>query len=126
MSSKGNIISWITYQTVGLRAASKYWLYFYTVHDEKLPKTMEKLYADALKQWDIMEMLLSEPGQIYMALKDRPTVADLAYLPFGMPCMFEFMKIKIEDWPKIKERSDGMLSRPAVRRIPQFAPTIGN
>ncbi|EMD58424.1 hypothetical protein COCSADRAFT_350843 [Bipolaris sorokiniana ND90Pr] len=123
---KGNILSWIAYQTAGLGATSKYWLYFYAVHDEKLPKTIEKLYANVLKQWDIMEKRLSEPEQTYIALKDRPTVADLAYLPFAMPYMFEFMKVKIEDWPKIKEWSDRMLSRPAVSRILEFAPTIGN
>jgi len=73
-----------------------------------------------------MEKRLSEPGQIYVALKDRPTVADLAYLPFAMPYMFEFMQVKIEDWPRIKAWSDRMLSRPAVRKILEFAPTIGN
>ncbi|KAI4958681.1 hypothetical protein J4E86_004286 [Alternaria arbusti] len=123
---KGNILSWLAYQTAGLGATSKYWLYFYAVHDEKLPKAIDKLYANVLKQWDIMEKRLSEPGQTYVALKDRPTVADLAYLPFAMPYMFEFMQVKIEDWPRIKAWSDRMLSRPAVRKILEFAPTIGN
>jgi glutathione S-transferase len=60
---KGNILSWIAYQTAGLgyasftilaehiahveliaiiRATSKYWLYFYAVHEEKLPKAIDK------------------------------------------------------------------------------------
>ncbi|KAF1362642.1 glutathione S-transferase [Lizonia empirigonia] len=123
---KGNVLSWLAYQTAGLGATSKYWLYFYAVHEEKLPKAIEKLYANVLKQWDILEKRLSEPGQTYIALKDRPTIADLAYLPFAMTYMFEFMRVKIEDWPKIQEWSDRMLSRPAVRKILVFAPTIGN
>ncbi|KAK7540274.1 glutathione S-transferase [Phyllosticta citricarpa] len=123
---KGDIYSWTAYQTAGLGATSKYWLYFFKVHDEKLPKTIDKFYANVLKQWDILEKRLSLPDQTYIALKDRPTVADLAYLPFAMPYMFEFMKVKIEDWPKIKAWSDRMLSRPAVKKILEFAPTIGN
>lgn len=78
-----------------------------------------------IKQWDIMEKRLSEPGQSYVALKDRPTLADLSYFPFAMPWMFKFLGVDIRDWPQIKRWSDRMLARPSVKMVMERAPTFG-
>lgn len=73
-----------------------------------------------------MEKRLSQPGQQYVALKDRPTLADLSYLPFSMPWMFSFLGVDIKDWPHIQAWSEKMLARPAVKRIMERAPTFGH
>ena len=72
-----------------------------------------------------MEKRLSEPGQFYVALKDRPTLADLSYFPFAMPWMFKFLGVDIKDWPQIKRWSDRMLARPSVKIVMERAPTFG-
>ncbi|GMG45933.1 unnamed protein product [Aspergillus oryzae var. brunneus] len=88
--------------------------------------TCNRLHANTLRQWDILEKRLKEPGQQYIALKDRPTLADLSYFPFAMPWMFTFLGVDIKDWPHIQRWSERMLSRPAVARVLQRAPTLGH
>ncbi|OTA92435.1 hypothetical protein M434DRAFT_21887 [Hypoxylon sp. CO27-5] len=128
---KGTILAWTAYQTAGIGATAKYWLYFMRGYPSRkepiqLPRTIEKLHSNVLKQWDIMEKRLSQPGQDYVALKDRPTLADLSYFPFAMPWMFKFLGADIKDWPHIEEWSERMLARPAVKKIMDIAPTYGH
>lgn len=73
-----------------------------------------------------MEKRLSQPGQDYVALKDRPTLADLSYFPFAMPWMFTFLGVDIKDWPHINSWSQRILARDAVKKIMQAAPKYGH
>ncbi|GAW14654.1 hypothetical protein ANO14919_040570 [Xylariales sp. No.14919] len=112
------------------RPTAKYWLYFlrgYPTRNDpvQLPRTIEKLYSNVLKQWDILDNRLSEAEQQYVALKDRPTIADLSYLPFAMPWMFEFFRVSIDKWPHIASWSERMMARPAVKYVLDVAPTYG-
>ncbi len=66
------------------------------------------------------------PEQNYIALPDRPTIADLSYFPFAMPWMFTFLGVDIKDWPSIKAWSERMLVREAVRKILARGPTYGH
>ena len=85
-----------------------------------------RLHKDTLRQWDILEKRLSEPGQGYVALRDRPTIADLSYLPFAMPYMFKLFGVDIQRWPQIDKWSRNMLSRSAVKTVLEAAPTLGH
>jgi glutathione S-transferase len=85
-----------------------------------------RLHKDTLRQWDILEKRLAEPGQAYVALKDRPTIADLSYMPFSMPYMFKLFSVDIEDWPHINAWSAKMLARPAVKDVLERAPSLGH
>lgn len=85
-----------------------------------------RLHKDTLRQWDILEQRLSQPGQAYIALKDRATIADLSYLPFSMPYMFALFSVRIEDWPHVHKWSQDMLSRPAVKAVLERASTLGH
>ena len=73
-----------------------------------------------------MEKRLSLPNQDYIALPDRPTLADLSYFPFAMPWMFKFLGVDIKDWPLIEKWSQRMLNRPAVKRVLETAPSFGH
>ncbi|KAI1435783.1 glutathione S-transferase [Xylaria sp. CBS 124048] len=128
---KAAVMSWTAYQTAGLGATAKYWLYFLKGYPnrqnpEVLPKTVAKLHENVLKQWDIMEKRLATPGQNYVALPDRPTIADISYLPFSMPWMFTFLGVDIQDWPHIQAWSERMLARPAVQTILERGPKYGH
>ena len=85
-----------------------------------------RLHDNVLKQWDIMEKQLSQPGQKYVALQDRPTLADLSYFPFAMPWMFKFMGVDVTNWPQIEAWGQRMLERPAVKYILDVAPKYGH
>jgi glutathione S-transferase len=69
---------------------------------------------------------LSGEEQKFVALKDRPTLADLSYFPFAMPWMFTFLGVNIHDWPHVEAWSKTMLSRPAIEEVLKTAPTIGH
>ena len=85
-----------------------------------------RLHENTIKQWDILDQRLSLPGQHYIALKDRPTLADLSYFPFAMPWMFAFLGVDIKDWPAIESWSRRMLEREAVRQIMERAKRFGH
>ncbi|KAG6988941.1 cytochrome P450 monooxygenase [Physcia stellaris] len=112
---KGAIMSWTAYQTAGLGATAKYWLYFLKGYPnrespELLPKTVAKLHANCIAQWNVLDKQLSRPGQSYIALPDRPTIADISFLPFAMPWMFNFLGEDIVEWPGIDAWSQQMLT----------------
>ena len=85
-----------------------------------------RLHENVVKQWDILESRLSEPGQQYIALCDRPTLADLSYFPFAMPWMFEFLGVDIKERPHTYHWAMRMLERPAIKRVMGRAPKIGH
>lgn len=42
VQERSEINNWLTLHTAALGPTAKYWLYFYKLHPEKLPKTIEK------------------------------------------------------------------------------------
>jgi glutathione S-transferase len=72
-----------------------------------------------------MEARLANPEQLYIALSDRPTIADISYFPFAMPWMFNFLGVDVNNWPNVQEWGERMLQRPAVRKILEVAPSFG-
>jgi glutathione S-transferase len=73
-----------------------------------------------------MEARLSAPNQSYVALPDRPTLADLSYFPFAMPWMFKFLGVDPNNWPKTLAWGERMLERPAVQKILENGPKYGH
>ncbi|KAI4149523.1 MAG: hypothetical protein LQ340_004589 [Diploschistes diacapsis] len=129
---KAAVLSWTAYQTAGLGSpTAKYWLYFSKGYPnrqnpEPLPRTVAKLHANCIAQWNILDNRLGLPDQNYIALADRPTIADLSYFPFSMPWMFKFLGVDIEDWPNIQAWSKRMLAREAVKTVLEKGPTYGH
>jgi glutathione S-transferase len=76
--------------------------------------------------WDILEERLALPDQQYIALKDRPTIADVSYFPFAMPWVFKFSGVDIFKYPNIKAWGERMALRPAMKVILERGPTYGH
>ena len=133
-----------------LSPTAKYWLYFLKGYPnrknpEALPKTVAKyvwsrvkievvftltvpirLHANCMAQWDILEKHLSESDQLYIALPDRPSLADISFLPFAIPWMFAFLGVDIRDWPHLQAWSARMMDRPAVKKVLAHGPKFGH
>lgn len=92
----------------------------------RLMLTLRRLHSNVVKQWDILEQRLAQPGQHYIALPDRPSLADISYFPYAMPWMFDFLEVGIEKYPQIKAWGERMMSRPAVRSVVTRGPTYGH
>ncbi|OGE47513.1 hypothetical protein PENARI_c042G05209 [Penicillium arizonense] len=130
-AERGAVFTWVAYQTAGIGATAKYWLYFLRGYPTRknpiqLPRAIAKLHENTLKQWDILEKQLAKQGQQYIALADRPTLADLSYFPFAMPWMFTFLGVDIKDWPHIEAWATRMLARPAIQDIMSRAKSFGH
>lgn len=79
-----------------------------------------------MTQWDILEQRLGLPKQLYIALPDRPTLADISYFPYAMPWMFKFLDVDIQKYPQIQGWGDRMVARPAVKAVLESGPTYGH
>jgi glutathione S-transferase len=79
-----------------------------------------------VQQWDILDKRLAMPDQHYIALKDRPTIADVSYFLFAMPWMFKFLDVEVSNYPNIKAWGEKMVSRPAVKVILERGPMYGH
>jgi gliotoxin/aspirochlorine biosynthesis glutathione S-transferase len=77
-------------------------------------------------QYDILEKQLARPAQEYIALPDRPTIADIANLPFVTEDLALKAGLNLGDWPHLLVWSKKMLERPAVQRAWSDVQTFGN
>ncbi|KAJ0121080.1 glutathione S-transferase [Diaporthe amygdali] len=102
-AERAAVLSWTAYQTAGLG-----------------------LHENCVRQWDILEGRLRLPDQEYIALPDRPTVADISYFPFAMPWMFQFLDVEIGNYPQIRAWGNRMMARNAVRGVVERGPTYGH
>ncbi|KAH8773859.1 glutathione S-transferase [Diaporthe sp. PMI_573] len=130
-AEKAAVLSWTAYQTAGLGPTAKYWLYFLKGYPNRqnpdlLPKTVAKLHENVVRQWDILEQRLGLPNQLYIALPDRPTHADISYFPFAMPWMFKYLDVDIGKYPKIQAWGDRMVARPTMKAVLDRGPTYGH
>ncbi|KAB8070359.1 glutathione S-transferase [Aspergillus leporis] len=121
------INNWLTLHTAALGPTSKWWLWFKKMHaGEGSESVVERLSTSIRQQYDILEARLSEPGQEYIALPDRPTIADIANLPFANEKIAATADYDFNDWPRLKAWSERMLGRPAVQRAYQRGSTFGH
>ena len=85
-----------------------------------------RLRSNIEKQYDILEDRLSQPGQQYLALRDRPTIADIATLPFAdEPCAALF-GLELSKWPYTLNWSRRMAARSAVIRARERVAKMGH
>jgi len=92
----------------------------------RLLSILLRLHSNVLQQWDILEKRLAISDQRYIALGDRPTVADISYFPFAMPWMFKFLNVDIASYPNIKSWGERMAIRPAVKIVLKHGPEYGH
>ncbi|KAF4633878.1 hypothetical protein G7Y89_g4247 [Cudoniella acicularis] len=113
---KTQVKNWMTLHTAALGATAKWWLWFKTLHPETIGNTLDKLSNSIKEQYSILDKRLAEEGQEYIALKDRPTIADFVNLPFANAQIASTAGYDFGDWPHLKAWSEKMLTRPAVSR----------
>ncbi|CAH0018881.1 unnamed protein product [Clonostachys rhizophaga] len=104
-------------QTYIHRPTAKYWVWYAIRQpEEQNPKAQEKMYKDLRTQYGILDKHLSQPGQKWIGLKDRPTIVDLAIYPFADDPTMERMGIDKHDFPALKAWSDELAKVPGVAK----------
>lgn len=82
-----------------------------------VPITLPRLLTDIKKQYDTLESRLSLPNQTYLALPDRPTIADIANLLFADYETSKRMGLDINDWPNLKAWGERMHAIEGIKKV---------
>lgn len=69
---------------------------------------------DLKVQYGILDRHLSQPGQLWIGLKDRPTIADVSIYPFADDPTMARMGLDKHEFPALKEWSDRFAKLPGV------------
>ncbi|QYS99532.1 hypothetical protein H0G86_006658 [Trichoderma simmonsii] len=109
--------NWLTFETASLGPTAKYWVW-YSIRkpEDKNPKAEAKMLADLRVQYGILDKHLSQPGQTFIGLKDRPTIADIAIYPFADDPTMTRMGLDKNDFPALKDWSERFSQIPGVMK----------
>nr|A0A1U9YI21.1 RecName: Full=Glutathione S-transferase verG; AltName: Full=Verticillin biosynthesis cluster protein G [Clonostachys rogersoniana]AQZ42166.1 putative glutathione S-transferase [Gliocladium sp.] len=111
------ICNWLTFETASLGPTAKYWVWYALRQgEEQNPKAQQKMYNDLRVQYSILDKHLAQPGQNWVGLKDRPTIADLAIYPFADDPTMARMGIDKKDFPSLKAWSEALSKVPGVAK----------
>lgn len=71
---------------------------------------------DLKRQYGMLNQRLSQPGQKWLGLPDRPTIADLSVYPFADKTTIDRMELDVTQWPALKDWRERMAELPYVAK----------
>ena len=74
------------------------------------------MWKDLMVQYGIINAHLSKPGQTWIGLPDRPTIADIAIYPFADDPTMERIGIDKNEFPALKAWSERFAELPGVAK----------
>ena len=107
------------------RAHAKIWLTFKRNSDHDLSTAVDVITSAIKTQYKVLDDRLGIPGQVFIALPDRPTIADFATLPFAQDDVARMAEINFAEFPKLKEWSERMFAIEGVSRAHERARSFG-
>ncbi|KAL7942004.1 membrane dipeptidase domain-containing protein [Trichoderma barbatum] len=109
--------NWLTFETASLGPTAKYWVW-YSIRkpEDKNPKAEAKMLNDLRVQYGILDMHLTKPGQDFIGLENRPTIADIAIYPFADDPTMARMGLDKNDFPALKAWSERFSQLPGVKK----------
>lgn len=113
-AERAQVMNWLIAYTAGLGATGEWWLKLR--NDKALAPALVVIETAIKREYDILEKRLSEPGQKWVALADRPTLADLAIQPLANPRVAKNANIDFDKWPKTKAWSQAVDALPFVEK----------
>ncbi|KAF3388875.1 hypothetical protein F1880_003264 [Penicillium rolfsii] len=116
------IMNWLMSYTAGLGATGKMWLLMKAPKPVDIGESLSVLLKYIRAEYDFLETRLSEPGQLYVALPDRPTIADFAILPLASANVAASAELDFNQWPRLKAWSEQMSAfKPVARALHRIA-----
>nr|AFK23386.1 glutathione S-transferase [Cordyceps militaris] len=76
--------------------------------------------------WERAQRQLKHPEQSYVALPDRPSIADIAILPFVTEELASKAGLDLSQWPHLLQWSRRMMDRPAFKDAMVEVETYGH
>ncbi|KXJ85038.1 hypothetical protein Micbo1qcDRAFT_169706 [Microdochium bolleyi] len=118
-AERASVLCWLVSYASGLCSTGELWLKLLNpqgVHTA----TLERLVGLIHKEYDVLERRLSEPGQRFIGLADRPSIADLAIHPSANGFVTGLAGIDFTKWPRLKAWSETMSEFPYSRKATFF------
>lgn len=116
------IMNWLMSYTAGLGSTGKMWLLMKAPKPVDIGESLSVLLKYIRNEYDFLEARLSGPGQLYVALPDRPTIADFAILPLANEKIATSAELDFNQWPKLKAWSEQMSSfKPVARALDRIS-----
>ncbi|KAJ6101987.1 hypothetical protein N7486_004414 [Penicillium sp. IBT 16267x] len=110
------VMNWLMSYTAGLGATGKIWLLMKIPKEVDIGESLSVLLKYIRTEYDFLETRLNEPSQKYIALPDRPTIADFAILPLANEAIATSAELDFTQWPNLKGWSERMSKIPPVAR----------
>ncbi|KAF2711258.1 hypothetical protein K504DRAFT_465024 [Pleomassaria siparia CBS 279.74] len=125
-SEKAQVSSWLAMHNAGLGAQAKWWLTLSNSQEPEIEGALRKIKAAIKNQYRILNDRLANAGQRFVALPDRPTIADFATLPFANDKVAAVADIDFSEYPMLKSWSGIMFALPGVTRAYERMKTFGH
>jgi glutathione S-transferase len=143
-AEKAQVSSWLAMHNAGLgyvleswtlhshklnyvtRAQAKWWLTLKTSQELKIEGALAIILAAIKKQYTILDGRLGLPGQKFVALPDRATIADFATLPFANEKVASVADIDLSEYPRLKDWSERMFAIQGIVRAYERVQTFGH
>lgn len=74
------------------------------------------MMTDLKRQYGILNQRLSQPGQKWLGLADRPSIADLSVYPFADKTTLDRMELDVAQWPALQDWSARVGKLPYVAK----------
>ncbi|KAL6787268.1 hypothetical protein J3E68DRAFT_432282 [Trichoderma sp. SZMC 28012] len=116
LHEKTVIMNWLMSYTAGLGATGKIWLLMKMPKDVDIGESLSVLLKYIRTEYNFLETRLKEPGQIFVALPDRVTIADFAILPLANEAIAKSAELDFNEWPHLKAWSERVSALPAVAK----------
>ena len=110
------IMNWLMSYTAGLGATGKWWLLLKIPRPIAIADALQVFVNSIKSEYNFLEKRLSEPGQTYVAIADRPTIADFAIYPLANEGVAATADIDFNEWPNLKKWSERVSSLPPVAK----------
>ncbi|KAJ5665119.1 uncharacterized protein N7477_007567 [Penicillium maclennaniae] len=110
------VMNWLMSYTAGLGATGKIWLLMKAPKPVDIGESLSVLLKYIRTEYQLLETRLNEPGQDWIALPDRPTIADFAILPLANEAIATSAELDFNEWPKLKEWSERISKLPPVQK----------
>jgi glutathione S-transferase len=74
------------------------------------------MYSDLKRQYGILNQRLDQPGQEWIGLPDRPSVADISIYPFADQTTLARMELDVAQWPALQRWQQKMSELEYVKK----------
>lgn len=74
------------------------------------------MLSDLKRQYGILNQRLSAPGQKWLGVPDRPSIADLSVYPFADKTTLDRMELDVAQWPALKDWRERVAKLPYVEK----------